>query len=145
MKWIHIIITVIGLVSLQYFQRSIAHLRLDKVLNGIDIPCDDPIDDRAELMLQRINIRHSDIHEFGVFANASIPCGAIIYDAYILKPVRVLEKKVFEFSFWGITNVFARVNHHHVPSARVIFHPESQCYVVFALREINVDEEITVV
>lgn len=148
MKRIYCIGAVIGLIVLQHFQHYVANIRFENVKKSlqrsdIDVCHHPTVDDRAELTLQRINIKRSAIHELGLFTNASIPCGTIIYDAYALQPVRVLKNTPFEFSLWAITPPFARVNHHHVPSARVTFHRESHRWVLHALRDLSPGEEIT--
>ena len=149
MKLTHAIGAMIGLFVLQYIQNYIANIRLGNVKDSFQrsdvYVCDHPtIDDRTEITLERINIKHSAIHNFGLFANASIPCGAVIYDAYTLQPVRMLKNTWFEFSLWRVTPPFARVNHQHVPSARITFHPQSTRWVVHALREIRSGEEVTI-
>ena len=125
MKLTHAIGAMIGLFVLQYIQNYIANIRLGNVKDSFQrsdvYVCDHPtVDDRTEITLERINIKHSAIHNFGLFANASIPCGAVIYDAYTLQPVRMLKNTWFEFSLWRVTPPFARVNHQHVPSARIL-------------------------
>lgn len=147
MKWTHVLAAAIALFVLQHFQHSIANIRLDNVTkslhnNNIEV-CHQPVDDGA-LLAKRFHIKRSPIHDFGLFANASIPCGSIIYDAYTLKPIRMLKYTPFDFSFWGVTPPVARVNHRHMPSARITFQSKSQTWVLYALRELSSGDEITV-
>lgn len=147
MKWIHILGVIVLYFVLHQLQRHVADIGATRVMKSLSeegfASCDKYFDDREKLHTQRIVIRKSDIHDLGLFANATIPCGAVIWDAYTLKPLRLLEKTPFSLSLWGITNVFARVNHHHVPSARVVFNRETNQWILYALRDIYTDEEIT--
>lgn len=148
MRYINVILVLIAIIPVQLFQNYTASVRRENLatalqLNGVEV-CRQPIDDRASLERQRINIKESAIHGLGLFANASIACGSIIYDAYHMKPLRILENTPFEFSFWGITNVAARVNHHHIPSAQVKYHTETNTFVLIASRHIDDGEEITI-
>lgn len=147
MKWIHLIWAAIAVAALQRFQDYLAVTRLKSFetswpLKGIEV-CTHFVDSRASQITQRINIRKSPIHEYGLFANATIPCGSVIYDAYTQRPLRALENTFLEFSKWGVTNVLARVNHHPIPSARVAFQEETSTWVLYALRDIASGEEIT--
>ena len=148
MRHISVIAIVLACFPVQKLQNYAASLSLKRVKlsfyqSGV-ATCSHPVDHRAQQVVQPINIRASPLSGLGLFANASIPCGSIIYDAYHKRPIRIVENTSFEVKFWGITNVAARVNHYHVPSARVEFHPESDRYVLYALREIYEGEEVTV-
>ena len=146
MKWKYVIVIVFTFFALHEIQECVARLRLDHMSASLAAAgvstCVKFFDDRQDLTKERIMIKRSNIHGYGLFANATIPCGAIICDAYTLKPVRYLKNTPVEFSLWGITNLLARVNHDHNPSARVAFDSESHKWVLHALRNINVNEEI---